>query len=285
MIDSHHHFWKYQADEFGWVTDEMAILRQDFLAQGLEDAVAGTGVDGVITVQAKQSLAETEWLFDLAAQNSLIKGVVGWVPLKDASLGAILDRLKSNAHFRGVREILQGASDAEFFDCPEFHRGIRELTLRGIPYDLLIFHHQLDSAMRFVDEHPNQRFILDHIAKPEIGNVFAEQWAKKIRELANRKNVFCKFSGVATEVRESAWDVKLIRPYFETVLEAFGCDRLLFGSDWPVCLLRTDYRRWISAVRELCAPLSVDECKAIFSETARTAYVLSPASVPAIPSD
>ena len=285
MIDSHHHFWKYQADEFGWVTDEMAVLRQDFLLHQLEDAIAGTGVDGVITVQAKQSLAETEWLLDLAAQDSLIKGVVGWVPLKDPSLGAILDRLKSNAHFRGVREILQGASDAEFFDCPEFHRGIRELTLRGIPYDLLIFHHQLDSAMRFVDEHPNQRFILDHIAKPEIGNVFAEQWAKKIRELANRKNVFCKFSGVATEVRESAWDVKLIRPYFETVLEAFGCDRLLFGSDWPVCLLRTDYRRWISAVRELCAPLSVDECKAIFSKTARTAYVLSPASVPAIPSD
>ena len=280
MIDSHHHFWKYQADEFGWVTDEMAVLRQDFLLHQLEDAIAGTGVDGVITVQAKQSLAETEWLLDLAAQDSLIKGVVGWVPLKEPSLGAILDRLKSNAHFRGVREILQGASDAEFFDCPEFHRGIRELTLRGIPYDLLIFHHQLDGAMRFVDEHPNQRFILDHIAKPEIGNVFAEQWAKKIRDLAQRQNVFCKFSGVATEVRESAWGVKLIRPYFETVLEAFSSHRLLFGSDWPVCLLRTDYRRWISAVQELCAPLSFDERHEIFSETARIAYTLSLALIP-----
>jgi len=274
MIDSHHHFWNYRPEEFGWITDDMAVLRQDFLPHQLAHAIAGTGVDSVITVQSKPSLEETEWLLGLAAQSQLIKGVVGWVSLKDPSVGVVLDRLAENIHFRGIREILQGASDAEFFDCPEFHRGISELTRRGIRYDLLIFHHQLDSAMRFADRHPSQRFILDHIAKPEIRGVFADQWAKKIRELGKRQNVFCKFSGVVTEIRDQAWDMEIIRPYFETVWEAFDNNRLMFGSDWPVCLLRSDYARWVAAVRELAAPLSVDEREAIFSTAARFAYGL-----------
>jgi L-fuconolactonase len=274
MIDAHHHLWRYNAEEFGWVTHDMAVLRQDFLPKHLEQAVAGTGITGAVVVQAKQSAAETEWLLALAAQNQLIQGVVGWVSLKDPFVGAVLDRLAGDPHFRGVREILQGAPNTQFFACPDFHRGIRELTLRGIPYDLLIFHHQLDSAMRFVDEHPNQRFILDHIAKPEIRKGFADQWAKEIRELAKRQNVFCKFSGVVTEVRKPAWDVEIIRPYFETVLEAFDSSRLMFGSDWPVCLVRTVYARWVSAMQELAAALSISEREAIFSGTARIAYDL-----------
>jgi L-fuconolactonase len=274
VIDSHHHLWSYNAEEFGWVTHDMAVLRQDFLPQHLEQAVAGTGVTGAVVVQAKQSVEETEWLLGLAAQNQLIQGVVGWVPLKDPSIGALLDRLVGDSHFRGVREILQGAPDAQFLDCPDFHRGIRELTLRGIPYDLLILPCQLVNATRFVDAHPNQRFILDHIAKPEIRDAWAKDWEIKIRELAARQNVFCKFSGVVTEVLEPTWDLETIRPYFETVLEAFGGTRLMFGSDWPVCLLRSDYPRWVSVVKELVAPLSVRERDAIFSATARAAYNL-----------
>jgi L-fuconolactonase len=274
MIDSHHHFWNYTADEFGWVTDEMAILQHDFLPGQLEKAAAGMGIKGAISVQARRSLEETNWLLWIAARTPLIKGVVGWVPLKDSSVGDLLDRLAGNPLFCGVREILQGAPDKEYFDCPDFNRGIRELTLRDIPYDLLIFHHQLGRATQFVDTHPDQRFILDHIAKPEIRKVWSGDWARNLRELARRPNVFCKLSGVATEVREPFWDVGFIRPYFETALEAFGATRLMFGSDWPVCLLRTEYSRWVSAVQELAAPLSADEREELFCGAARTAYHL-----------
>jgi L-fuconolactonase len=274
MIDAHHHFWTYSAEDFGWVSDDMAILRRDFLPSHLEQTIAGTEVTGVITVQAKQSVAETEWLLRLAARHPLIRGVVGWAPLKDPSVGGVLERLCADPLFRGVREIVQGAPDGQFFDCPDFNRGMRELTARGIPYDLLIFHHQLKRATEFVDTHPNQRFILDHIAKPDIRNTWVDDWAGDIRRLAMRQNVFCKFSGVTTEVREASWDANLIRPYFETVLEAFGSGRLMYGSDWPVCLLRTDYFRWISAVKELGGTLSTSDREALFSGTARAAYGL-----------
>ncbi len=275
MIDAHHHFWTYNAPEFSWVTDDMAVLRQDFLPRQLEEAVAGTGVSGVVTVQAKQSVEETEWLLGLAGCGERIKGVVGWVPLKDPGVGAILDRLRENARFCGVREIVQGAPDAGFFDSPDFHRGLRELTARDCPYDLLVFQNQLASATRFVDAHPGQRFILDHLAKPEIrGERPPPEWERGLRELAKRQNVFCKFSGVVTEVREGDWSVERLRPYFETALEAFGSKRLLFGSDWPVCLLRSGYAAWVAAVRELAASLSEPERAAFFGETACAAYGL-----------
>ena len=274
MTDSHQHFWKYTADEFGWVTDDMAVLRRDFLPVHLQQAIAGTGVDGVVAVQARRSMIETEWLLDLARQYQMIKGVVGWVPLKDPAVGEILDRLTEIPLLRGIREVIQGEPDTEFLQCPAFHRGIRELTARGIPYDLLIFHDQLSSTIKFVDAHPNQRFVVDHIAKPEIRNASNRAWADNLKELAKRPNVFCKFSGVTTEVRESSWDIPLIRPCFETAIEAFGVNRLMFGSDWPVCLLRTDYARWMVTLEELAANLSVDERKAFFSETVRNAYHL-----------
>jgi L-fuconolactonase len=253
----------------------MAILRNDFLPVHLQQAIAGTGVDGVLTVQARRSRIETEWLLDLARQHQLIKGVVGWVPLKDPAVGEILDRLTENALFCGVREVIQGEPDHQFLQCPAFHRGIRELTLRGIPYDLLIFHYQLSGAIEFVDAHPNQRFVLDHIAKPEIQTASNHAWANSLKELAKRPNVFCKFSGVTTEVRESSWDLPLIRPFFETAIEAFGADRLMFGSDWPVCLLRTDYTRWMVTLKELAAKLSDHERMAFFFDTARNAYNLN----------
>ena len=274
IIDSHHHFWTYNAAEFGWITDDMAVLRRDYLPAQLEQTGAASGVTGAITVQARTCLEETGWLLDLGARHELIRGVVGWVPLKEDSVGSTLDRLAANPLFRGVREVIQGAPDAEYFDCPAFHRGMRELTSRGIPFDLLIFHHQLPRALQFVDAHPNQRFIVDHIAKPEIRPGGSEAWARDIRRLARRPNVFCKFSGVTTEVRESSWDADLIRPYFETVLKAFGPDRLMFGSDWPVCLLKTEYARWLSVTNELIGNLSESERDAFYRRTAAAAYGL-----------
>ena len=274
MIDSHHHFWKYNAETFGWITDEMSVIRKDFLPRDLERSITGTGVSGCITVQASQTVEEAEWLLSFATQHPFIKGVVGWVPLKTPEVGTVLDRLANNPHFRGVREIIQGSPDELYFGSSEFQRGIRELTKRGIPYDLLIFQNQLSSAVEFVDEHPNQIFILDHCAKPEIGDTFPEMWSEGIWQLARRENVFCKFSGLVTEVKADVWNVDLLRPYFETVLQAFGPKRLMFGSDWPVCLVRSEYGRWISAVKELAADLSETERGTIFSGTALRAYSL-----------
>lgn len=274
MIDSHHHFWIYRPNEFDWLTDDMEALRRHFMPADLKAAAEPAGVSGIITVHAKRTREDTAWLLALAAQDPFIKGVVGWVPLKDAELGVILDDLRKNSHFRGIREIIQGAPDDEFFTCPEFNRGIHELTVRQIPFDLLIFHDQLPSATRFVDQHPNQQFILDHIAKPEIRSTGAGDWNTQIRELARRPNVYCKFSGVVTEVREPDWSIDLIRPYFDTVLEAFGPQRLMFGSDWPMCLQRADYARWVDTVKELASSLSAAESEAFFSNTAQAAYAL-----------
>jgi L-fuconolactonase len=274
IIDAHHHLWNYVAKDFAWVADDMAVLRQDFLPQHFETTLLGTEVTGTIAVQARTSLEETNWLLDLAAENDFINGIVGWVPLKDSSVADILDRLASNRFFRGVREIIQGASNDQYFDCPDFNRGIRELTSRDIPFDLLIFHHQIRRATQFVDAHPNQRFILDHIAKPEIGINFPEEWSREIRNLARRSNVFCKFSGLTTEVRDGSWDEDLIRPYFETVLEAFGPERLMFGSDWPVCLLQTKYARWLLATKNLTMGLSESGRDNFFHRTACTVYRL-----------
>jgi L-fuconolactonase len=275
MIDSHHHLWRYEAASFSWVTDDMAVLRQDFLEPQLVKTVESTGVTGLVAVQAQRTVEETEWLLQLAVNQPLLMGVVGWVPLVTEYVGELLDRLRENPKFSGVREILQGAPDEVYFENPAFHRGVRELTRRSLPYDLLIFHHQLPAASRFVAAHPEQRFILDHIAKPPVGGDFPLEWAAHIRELAAFPNIHCKFSGVVTECVRPTWTLDEVRPFWETVLEAFGSSRLMFGSDWPVCLLRSDYHRWLDTVRELAAGLTTGEREAIFTETARRAYSLS----------
>lgn len=275
MIDSHHHLWHYDAASFGWVTDDMVVLRQDFLEPQLVKTVEGTGVTGVVTVQAQCTVEETEWLLQLAVNQPLLMGVVGWVPLASENVGELLDRLLAIPKFVGVREILQGAPDEAYFENAAFHRGMRELTRCSLPYDLLIFYHQLTPATRFVAAHPEQYFVLDHIGKPPVGGDFPQEWAANIRELAALPNIVCKLSGVVTECVRPTWTVDDIRPFWETILEVFGPERLMFGSDWPVCLLRTDYHRWLDTVRELADGLTTGEREAIFTETARQAYSLS----------
>jgi L-fuconolactonase len=238
MIDTHQHFWKFDPKEFDWLQGTFAGLRCDFLPEHLRATVSKTDVEGVVSVQARRTLAETEWLLEMADQEKLILGVVGWVPLKEKSVGDILDQLRLRPAFKGVREVLQGTSDAEYLTDLDFNRGVRELTKRDIPYDLLVFHDQLPAVIRFVQGHPDQVFVLNHIAKPEIRRDFAVNWARDMRALASLENVYCKFSGIVTEVRESNWDLELLRPYFEVVWEAFGPKRLMFGSDWPVSSVR-----------------------------------------------
>lgn len=273
MIDSHHHLWNYTTEEFGWI--EQDVIRRSFLAPELDTLLEENGVTGAVAVQARTSLDENDFLLAEAAQSSTIKGVVGWVELKSTEAGSQLDRYQSNPLFKGVREITQGSADADFLSNPAFNQGIREITARDLTYDVLIFQDQIPAATSFIDQHPNQRFVLDHAAKPEIrAAAFPESWEKGIREMAERDNLVCKISGLVTEVRDASWDSSLMERYFDTLLEAFGPQRLMFGSDWPVCLLSSEYARWKDCITQHLSKLSQDEQQAIHTQTATQFYSL-----------
>ncbi|MDA0811125.1 MAG: amidohydrolase family protein [Verrucomicrobia bacterium] len=276
-IDAHHHFWNYDLVEYPWIDDSLAALRRDFGCGDLIEAVEGCDVVGAVSVQARTTLAETEALLDQGSKCDLVKGVVGWAPLKDPGVGEILDGWKSHPLFKGVREICQGAPDSDFFDNDDFDRGIRFLSRRSLPFDLLLYEAQLGAVLRFVDRHPHQKFIVDHIAKPEIcAGAFAEDWARDLKELGSRDNVVgCKFSGVVTEVRDPEWNVAMLVPYFDAALEAFGARRLMFGSDWPVCLSRAAYRSWVDAVDALTVGLTVSERANFYVANATRVYDLT----------
>jgi L-fuconolactonase len=275
IIDAHHHFWRFDPVEYAWIDRDMGVLRQDYLPSTLEATLDSTGVAGVISVQARCSIGETDFLLEQARVMPQVRGVVGWAPLEDRRVGEILDRFTTDPRFTGVREITQGQPDEACFANEDFNRGLREVTRRGLTYDLLVYEDQLDAAIRFVDRHPDQRFVLDHIGKPVIRRgTLATGWAARIERLAERPHVACKFSGVVTEVREPAWDLALIEPYFDVVWNYFGPGRVMFASDWPVCLLRTAYGDWLDAVQRLVEPLSADAQAAFFHQNASRWYRL-----------
>jgi L-fuconolactonase len=272
-LDAHQHFWRYTAAEYGWLEGPLAALRRDFLPDDLAPLLAAAGVAGTIAVQARQSLEETEWLLGLARKDAFIRAVVGWVPLADPQVGDILDTLAAETRFKGVRHVAQGQPPG-FFDAPDFNAGIRQLTARGLTYDLLIFANQLEEVIRFVDRHPQQAFVLDHIAKPAVGNIPPAAWCTQLRELARRDHVCCKFSGLVTEVTGGQWTDALLRPYWEETLAAFGPHRLMFGSDWPVCLAASDYARWHAFVARCAARLTAAEQASVLGGTAAGFYRL-----------
>ena len=274
-LDSHQHFWRYNPEEYGWIDDAMAAIRRDFLPADLAPLLGAHGLEGTIAVQARQCLEETRWLLGLASGSPIIRGVVGWVPLADSRLGEILDGI-ADRRLLGVRHVVQGESDPRFLEGAAFNAGIRTITGRGLVYDLLVFADQLPAVMAFVDRHPQQRFVLDHIAKPRVEGAPPDSWRRQLAELARRQNVCCKFSGVVTEVPGWRWDLALLEPYFSVVLDAFGPRRLMFGSDWPVCLVGSTYARWFEAVRTLAADLSSAEQARILGETAAEAYRVPP---------
>jgi L-fuconolactonase len=275
QIDSHHHLWRYNDDDYVWMSSAMSLLRRDYLPDELKANLEKAGIDGTVVVQARQSLEETRWLLEMASQHSFIHGVVGWVPLIAPEVEDNLEQLSGDRHLMAVRHVLHDEPDDDYVLRSDFNRGIALLNEYGLVYDVLIFPRHLENAVRFVDRHPGQLFVIDHIAKPLISaRGFDDRWAVQIRELAQRDNVMCKLSGVVTEVRDPAWTVELIRPYFETVLDAFEADRLMFGSDWPVCLLRSGYADWVAAVRELIHRLSDVEQAEIMGATACRVYGL-----------
>ncbi len=272
-IDSHHHLWRYDSLEYPWISQGMSVLKRDYLPADLKDQIDQAGIQRTIVVQARQTIEETRWLLELARAHSFIVGVVGFVPLVDAGIDRVLVEFSGETKLRAVRHVLQDEPDDALMHDAEFNRGIGKLAPFGLVYDVLIYGRHLASAIEFVDRHPRQPFVVDHIAKPTIVRAtFDRLWAGQIRELARRDHVACKISGIATEVRDAEWTTELIRPYFDTVLDAFGPDRLMFGTDWPVCLLRSSYRQWVTTVEELIGGLSTSDQARIMGDTARRVY-------------
>ncbi|MGC8541768.1 MAG: amidohydrolase family protein [Phycisphaerae bacterium] len=273
-IDAHHHFWRYSADQYAWISTEMAVLRRDFLPDDLRQPMHGAGVDGVVTVEARQSVEETRWLLELAQEYEFIKGVVGWLPLAADNIQVELERWSKHSKLKALRHVLHDEPDDAYMLGAEFNRGIQLLQKFNLAYDILIFEKHLPQTIRFVDQHPNQIFVLDHIAKPRIKDRVIEPWNKLIAQLAKRPNVFCKLSGVVTEADHRSWSSADIQPYLDTVLNVFGPSRLMFGSDWPVCLLAVSYARWVRTIHDFIAPLTVAEQDRIMGGTAVEAYGL-----------
>jgi L-fuconolactonase len=273
-IDTHQHLWRFDPGEYGWIAADATVLRRDYLWADLARELEASRLDGAVAVQARQSLAENDFLLEQAeASGGRIRGVVGWVDLSADDVGETLARYAARRQFVGVRHVVQGERDPDFLARPAFNRGVARLRAHGLVYDILIYGPQLPAAIAFVDRHPSQSFVLDHIAKPAIASgKFDEAWARDFRDLARRANVVCKLSGVVTEVRDRTWNAAVIQPYLDLALEAFGPARLMFGSDWPVCRLRTEYREWVQTLQDFTGRWSAAEQAAFWGGTAVNTY-------------
>jgi L-fuconolactonase len=273
-IDSHHHLWKYSPKEYPWMLDGMGSIRHDFLVGDLQQVMQAVGIDGAVTVQARQSMAETEWLLDLASRHDLMRGVVGWVPLADPAVGSQLEKYAANPKLKAVRHVLHDESDDFYILRDDFNRGIARLKEFELGYDILIFERHLPQTIEFVDRHSNQVFIVDHMAKPRIKDGLLSPWREHMRDLARRQNVYCKLSGMVTEADWNAWAESDLQPFIDVVLECFGPERVMFGSDWPVALVACTYKQWVGVVERATASLSLSERNRLFGGTAKEAYQL-----------
>jgi L-fuconolactonase len=271
-LDAHQHFWKYTPAGYEWITDDMGALKRDFLPPDLKPLLAASGFDGSIAVQAQQTVEEALWLLELAERNSFVKGVVGWVDLCSPKVHEQLKQLAENKRLVGVRHIVQGEPDDEFMLCPDFRRGIAQLAGFGLVYDLLLYPRHLPVATKLVKEFPQQTFVLDHIAKPAIAAAQIEPWDRDIHELAKCPNVSCKLSGMVTEARWKQWIRDDFRRYLDVVFEAFGADRLMIGSDWPVCTVSADYASTMGIVTSYIEQLSPQERDGILGGNCARVY-------------
>jgi len=273
-IDSHHHFWKYDPVTYSWMNDSMGILKRDYQPEDLKEVIDSAKIDGVISVQADQSMRETEDLLKHASERSFIRGVVGWFPLAEPELDGLLESYATNPLLKGVRHVVQDEADDQFILGDAFNKGIRRLKTYELVYDILIYERQLGPSIEFVDRHPDQVFVLDHVAKPRIGDQIMEPWRAQMFELAKRENVYCKLSGMATEAKWQNWTKDDLWPYAEVAMEAFGPTRMMFGSDWPVARLAVEYGDWVGLCREFISTLSDSEQAMIEGEVAIRAYDL-----------
>lgn len=270
-IDSHQHFWNYSEKEYPWIPQD-SPLHRTWLPADLEALQKPLGLGGSIAVQARQCTEENEWLLKLADQYSSVLGVVGWVDLKSSRVDEQLEKFGSHPKFVGVRHVAQDEPDDRFLVGKDFMRGVARLQQFDLCYDILIFPKQLPAAIELVQSFPEQSFVLDHCAKPMITSGIREPWATQIKELATAPNVLCKVSGIVTEADPTNWNAAELRPYFDTIVEAFGPQRLMWGSDWPVCLLASEYARWHETTQNWIKDWSSSERDAFFGGTAEKFY-------------
>jgi L-fuconolactonase len=242
-VDSHQHFWRYDPVRYGWIGDEMRMLQRDYLPDDLHSQMLANGIDATIAVQADQSEQDTNFLIELAEQHHWIAGVVGWVDLRSPEVNRRLESFSHSPRLRGMRHVAQSESDDWFLAREDFVRGVKALGEFGLTYDILIYPKQLAAARKLVEKLPDQKFVLDHLAKPLVKLREIEAWAAEIRGLAENPRVFCKLSGLVTEADWKNWSAADFKPYLDIVFEAFGPERLMFGSDWPVCLVAGSYSR------------------------------------------
>jgi len=279
-IDSHQHFWDYaaHAGDYVWMSAEQGMLRRNFLPEDLAPLLRQTGFDGTVAVQAREMVAETDFLLGLAARTPWILGVVGWIDLCAPDAEALIERYAAEPKLKGLRLIIHDHPDPEFAASPAHVRGVGWLARHGLTYDLLLKPRDIRPSIRLVDQHPDQRFVVDHIAKPSLAPGGLSPWREDIRELARRPNVWCKISGLVTLADWAAWTPEQFTPCLDLVLEAFGADRLMAGSDWPVCTCAASYARTMQVALDWSARLSPAERAAFLGGTCARFYNLAPLS-------
>lgn len=271
-IDSHQHFWRYNPIRDQWITSEMAVLQRDFLPEHLVPELRISGIDGCIAVQADQSEAETLFLLQMARSSEVIRGMVGWVDLCSENLGDRLEAFSKEPKLRGFRHIVQAEPDDRFMLRAPFLRGIGCLRAFDFTYDILVYPRQLPAAIDLVAKHSDQPFVIDHIGKPEIKAKRNMPWCQHMRELAENTNVYCKVSGLVTEADWQHWQADDFKPYLDVVFESFGIDRIMFGSDWPVCLLAATYAQVVQIVSDYTSYFSASDKENIFGLNAARFY-------------
>lgn len=272
-IDSHQHFWKFDPVRDSWIDETMAVIQRDFLPEDLEPLLKENQFEGCVAVQASQSEEETHFLLDLAAKNDFIKGVVGWIDLRNENIEERLQFFSDQKKLKGFRHVVQGEAD-DFMDGAEFRRGIAALKPFNYTYDILIFHRQLPAAIRLVKDFPNQKFVIDHIAKPDIKSGSIDSWKKGIEEIAKYDNVWCKISGMVTEADWKNWKPEDLKPYLDVIFENFSADKLMYGSDWPVLNVASDYHEVVKTLEDYIAEFSIDDQNKIWFENAKAFYKL-----------
>jgi L-fuconolactonase len=274
IIDAHQHFWQYHPVKDAWITDDMKVIQQDFLPQHLQPVLEQNNVDGCVAVQADQSEVETDFLLDLAAGHDFIKGIVGWIDLRDEALEERLEHYSQFSKLKGFRHIVQGEPDPAFIIREDFCRGIHLLSKYNFTYDILVYPVQLPAVATFVQKFPDHRLVIDHLAKPYIKTGDVENWAQQMRAIAQYPHVYCKLSGMVTEADWNNWEAAHFAPFLEICLEAFGADRLLFGSDWPVCQVAGSYTQVKGIVTDFISHLSPTEQAKIMGGNAIAFYGL-----------
>ncbi|WP_448702025.1 amidohydrolase family protein [Mucilaginibacter sp. AW1-3] len=271
-IDAHQHFWIFDPVRDSWITDDMAVIQRDFLPADLQPILQQNHIDGCIAVQADQSETQNSFLLELASENDFIKGVVGWVDLRAQNIEERLEYYSQFENMKGFRHVLQGEEDRALMLKPEFMNGIGKLKKHGFTYDILIFPDQLQYVPGFVNAFPDQKFVIDHIAKPDIKNRKVADWAKEMRAIAELDNVWCKVSGMVTEADWKNWKTDDFEPYLDVVFEAFGVEKVMFGSDWPVCQVAASYNAMAGIVTQYTSTLSLSEQSVFWGENAVNFY-------------